>query len=112
MVGGDGTTESEGANGVLDEMTQALMESANAPPREVEGVSDEFLSDLERIPKKSLKKGDNCQICQNPFLDGQYPFRMSEVLPLMKHWQTHILWWSDYRATKTTCLTWSASLHG
>lgn len=28
---------------------------------------------MERVPKKSLKKGMDCPICSNPFLDDKYP---------------------------------------
>ena len=35
------------------------------------GIADS--SDLDRVPKKNLKKGDACPICRMPFLDDQYP---------------------------------------
>ena len=53
-------------------MYASLMEAAEDPPREVEGVPDSFLAELERIPKKSLKAGEACPICSNDFLDGKY----------------------------------------
>ncbi|KAG8169866.1 hypothetical protein KVR01_000611 [Diaporthe batatas] len=43
------------------------------PPREVAGVSQEFLDALERVPKKSLKPDDACPICAEKFLDDKYP---------------------------------------
>lgn len=43
------------------------------PPREVAGVSQEFLDVLERVPKKSLKPDDSCPICAEKFLDDKYP---------------------------------------
>ena len=30
-------------------------------------------TELERVPKKSLKTGMDCPICSNPFLDDKYP---------------------------------------
>ncbi|KAF2151903.1 hypothetical protein K461DRAFT_322046 [Myriangium duriaei CBS 260.36] len=56
----------EGLIGFLDD-------TALNPPRELEGVSDTFLADLERIPKSKLKNGDSCPICANDFLDDEYP---------------------------------------
>ena len=46
------------------------MQSAEHPPSEVEGVSDEFIEQLDRVPKKSLKTDMSCPICSNPFLEG------------------------------------------
>jgi hypothetical protein len=43
------------------------------PPREVAGVSQEFLDALERVPKKTLKPDDACPICAEKFLDDKYP---------------------------------------
>ncbi|TKA79526.1 hypothetical protein B0A49_01092 [Cryomyces minteri] len=66
----------EGAEGgidVLEFLIDNLMQGAEAPPREVEGVPDSFLTELERVPKKSLKAQDSCPICSNPFLDDEFP---------------------------------------
>ncbi|KAK5162885.1 uncharacterized protein LTR77_011142 [Saxophila tyrrhenica] len=49
------------------------MESAEHPPTEVEGVSDEFIEQLERVPKKSLKEDMSCPICSRPFLEDSHP---------------------------------------
>lgn len=32
------------------------------------------ITELERVPKKALKKADTCPICNNPFLDGKSHF--------------------------------------
>lgn len=42
-------------------------------PREVEGVSQDFLDALDRVPRKGLKPDDACPICAEKFLDDQYP---------------------------------------
>ncbi|KAG8631282.1 hypothetical protein KVT40_000422 [Elsinoe batatas] len=62
----DHTDPLEGLIGFLDE-------TALNPPRELEGVSDTFLADLERIPKAKLKQGESCAICANEFLEDKYP---------------------------------------
>ncbi|KAI9879311.1 MAG: hypothetical protein M1830_008962 [Pleopsidium flavum] len=55
----------------------SLIDSLNSdifnPPKDVEGVSQEFLDVLERVPKKSLKPDNACPICTQKFLDDQYP---------------------------------------
>ena len=55
---------------LLGRLVGELMESAEHPPSEVEGVSDEFIEQLERVPKKNLKADMSCPICSNPFLEG------------------------------------------
>jgi hypothetical protein len=42
-------------SGLLDQMIEALLQGADIPPREVEGVDDEFC-DCMYIPKKKKKK--------------------------------------------------------
>ncbi|CAN8098186.1 unnamed protein product [Discula destructiva] len=39
----------------------------------VQGVSQEYLDMLERVPKKTLKADDACPICAENFLDDQFP---------------------------------------
>lgn len=71
MRGGDsGQEQQDGGNDLLATMVQSLMDNANDPPRELQGVPNSFLDELERVPKKALKKTDTCPICCNPFLDG------------------------------------------
>ncbi|MCJ1362697.1 hypothetical protein MMC16_001803 [Acarospora aff. strigata] len=62
-----------GENDLLQSLVESLMADAERPPREVQGVPDTFLDELERIPKKSLKPADVCPICNNPFLEDQFP---------------------------------------
>ena len=61
------------SNALLDDLVEALMESADDPPRELAGVPDEFLAALERVPKTKLRPDDACPICSNAFLDDKYP---------------------------------------
>ena len=55
----------------------SLIDSLNSdisnPPKDVEGVSQEFLNVLERVPKKSKKPDNACPICAEKFLDYQHP---------------------------------------
>lgn len=58
---------------LLARLVESLMESAEHPPSEVQGVSDEFIEQLERVPRKQLKPDMSCPICSNPFLDDSHP---------------------------------------
>lgn len=59
------------ADDVLATLVESLMRSAEDPPREVQGVPDTFLDELDRVPKKALRPNESCPICSNPFLDGE-----------------------------------------
>lgn len=59
-----------GGDEALAYMIDFLRQNADDPPTEVNGVPDTFLDELERVPKKSIKKTDVCPICHNRFLDG------------------------------------------
>ena len=74
MMRGDDPTEvsRDSHDDLLGRLVASLMESAEHPPSEVQGVSDEFIEQLERVPKKSLKADMSCPICSNPFLEGIY----------------------------------------
>ncbi|CAL5868757.1 uncharacterized protein PFLUO_LOCUS2984 [Penicillium psychrofluorescens] len=58
---------------LLTQMIQTLLQEADTPPREVEGVSEEFCDMLDRVPKSSLTATQTCPICNNPFLEDEYP---------------------------------------
>ena len=58
---------------LLGRLVQELLASADDPPKEVEGVSDEYLAGLDRVPKGRLKSSDACPICANGFLEDKYP---------------------------------------
>lgn len=75
MLQGGDSAEAQGANNnneLLGRLVATLMESAEHPPTEVKGVSDEFISELERVPRKDLKSDMSCPICSNPFVEGKY----------------------------------------
>ncbi|KAE8151209.1 hypothetical protein BDV25DRAFT_98682 [Aspergillus avenaceus] len=72
----DGSAAEQGTDAnpeLLTEMIQSLLREAETPPREVEGVSEEFCDVLDRVPRASLKPDQTCPICNNPFLEDQYP---------------------------------------
>lgn len=58
---------------LLRTLFDALEADVLNPPREVDGVSQEFLDTLERVPKKTLRPDDACPICAEKFLDDPYP---------------------------------------
>jgi len=59
--------------GLLDSMIDTLMDAAERPPREVEGVDDEYIDGLERVSIKKVKKEADCPICGNPFVEDPHP---------------------------------------
>lgn len=67
------TTTTTTDSPLLSFLVQSLLSDAEDPPRKVEGVSDEYLSGLERIPKARLKPDDSCPICSNAFLEDSHP---------------------------------------
>ncbi|KAK3717378.1 hypothetical protein LTR37_005767 [Vermiconidia calcicola] len=81
MRGGDEASNSGqgGVDDLLGNLVQSLIESAEHPPSEVQGVSDEFIEQLERVPKKSLKEDMSCPICSNPFLEGKTTMSVREI---------------------------------
>jgi len=79
MRGGGGTATEEGHEGLLEQLVESLMQSAEHPPAEVQGVSDEFIEQLERVPKKNLKADQTCPICSNPFLEGTHHCYISDL---------------------------------
>ncbi|RAH79275.1 hypothetical protein BO86DRAFT_367002 [Aspergillus japonicus CBS 114.51] len=71
--GPEDTDTNGNGNELLTEMIGSLLQSAERPPKEVEGVSEEFCDVLDRVPKASLNSSQVCPICNNSFLEDQYP---------------------------------------
>ncbi|KAF9888693.1 hypothetical protein FE257_008451 [Aspergillus nanangensis] len=65
--------DSDSDSNVLTEMIQTLLTAADTPPKDVEGVTEEFCDVLDRVPRSALKPDQTCPICSNVFLDDQYP---------------------------------------
>ncbi|GME56333.1 Zinc finger RING-type protein [Neofusicoccum parvum] len=60
----------DGDDNPLLEQLESMIDN---PPKEINGVPDSFLDELDRVPKKELKKDDTCAICHMAFLDDPYP---------------------------------------
>ena len=58
---------------LLEGMISDLMSQAEMPPTEVKGVDEEYISELERVNIKKVKKEADCPICGNPFVDDPLP---------------------------------------
>lgn len=63
------STSTGEANGLLFDNVDEMFNGSS----QKKGVSQEYLDSLDRVPKKSLKKDENCPICATPFLDDEYP---------------------------------------
>ena len=57
---------------LLGQMIEALMGAAERPPREVEGVDEEYIAKLDRVNVKKVAKDKDCPICGNAFHDGMF----------------------------------------
>jgi hypothetical protein len=66
------TAPSTENGGFLHQLIDSLDDLIDSPPDKV-GVPQSYLDELHRVPKKQLKKTDECPICGEPFLDDQYP---------------------------------------
>jgi Ring finger domain len=58
---------------LLESLIDSLMASAERPPKEVEGVDEEYIAKLERVNIKKVKKDADCPICGNAFSDDPHP---------------------------------------
>ncbi|CAL3962589.1 hypothetical protein PZA11_000294 [Diplocarpon coronariae] len=58
---------------LLESLIAALGEDIEDPPAKVAGVPQSYLDELERVPKRTLKKTETCPICNECFLDDAYP---------------------------------------
>ncbi|RKF58100.1 hypothetical protein GcM3_184007 [Golovinomyces cichoracearum] len=65
-------TSSSGQEAFLQSLITSLEQDIAQPPIEVPGVSQSYLDQLERVSRKSLKKGDECKICGEEFLNDEY----------------------------------------
>ena len=80
-----GPSEGEGGGDgeLLQGMIEALLGAAERPPREVEGVDEEYIAQLDRVDIKKVDKEKDCPICGNAFHDGMY------ILTILLH--SHVL---------------------
>ena len=69
-----GVMRHDGEGGeLLDNMIESLMDTAEMPPKEVEGVDEEYIANLDRVSIKKVKKDADCPICGNPFIEDPHP---------------------------------------
>jgi hypothetical protein len=67
------TSPTESNRAFLQSLVEALELDVAHPPRQLEGVTQEFLDGLDRVPRRALKDDDACPICAERFLDDPYP---------------------------------------
>ncbi|KAI6780999.1 uncharacterized protein J7T54_003141 [Emericellopsis cladophorae] len=67
------TSPDEGNRDFLEQLISGLEGDINDPPREIHGVSQEFIDTLDRVTKRRLKPEDDCAICKIPYLEDEYP---------------------------------------
>ncbi|KAK0103496.1 hypothetical protein ONS95_005517 [Cadophora gregata] len=79
------TSSDERNQDYLTSLITYLDEQIESPPTKVEGVPQSYLDALERVDKKTLKRSDVCPICNEVFLDDEYPL----VVRLPCH-KTHV----------------------
>jgi len=58
---------------LLNDLIQTIESQIEDPPEKPAGVPQSYLDELDRVPKKLLKKTDTCAICGEPFLDDEFP---------------------------------------
>jgi len=73
MRGGTGTSNDQAHDDLMNTLVQSLMQGADHPPSELKGCPDDFIANLDRVPKEKLTKDQSCPICATPFLDDKYP---------------------------------------
>lgn len=66
------TAPTESNRAFLTSLVEALELDVAHPPREIEGVTQEFVDGLDRVSRKMLKEDDTCPICAERYLDDQY----------------------------------------
>ncbi|KIH88185.1 hypothetical protein SPBR_07840 [Sporothrix brasiliensis 5110] len=57
---------------LLEQLAGQLEQQIADPPREITGVSQEYLDTLDRVPKKLLGQDESCPICVERYLDDPY----------------------------------------
>jgi hypothetical protein len=81
----------------LDNLIESIGDGVDKPT----GVPQTYLDELERVPKKQLKEGETCPICNEKFLDDQYPLVV--VLPCHKTHRFDLECVSPWLLMKGTC---------
>ncbi|KAL1854460.1 hypothetical protein VTK73DRAFT_8734 [Phialemonium thermophilum] len=63
---------SEENRNLLWDLFQSLESDIQNPPTTVQGVSQEYIDSLERVPRRRIKPDESCPICAEKYLDDQY----------------------------------------
>lgn len=58
---------------LLQSMIEQLLSTADAPPKEVKGVDEDYIGQLERVPIAKVKSDADCPICGNAFKEDPHP---------------------------------------
>jgi hypothetical protein len=58
---------------LLTDLISTIESQIEHPPEKPAGVPQSYLDELDRVPKKVLRKTDTCAICGEAFLDDEYP---------------------------------------
>ncbi|SZF00104.1 unnamed protein product [Blumeria hordei] len=66
------TASSDQQESFLQSLISSLEHDIDQPPTTVPGVPQEYLDQLERVSRKNLKKGDECKICGEEFLEDEF----------------------------------------
>jgi len=66
------TAPTESNRAFLESLVEALELDVAHPPRQIEGVTQEVLDGLDRVPRKALEADDTCPICAGRYLDDPY----------------------------------------
>ncbi|KAL2262738.1 hypothetical protein VTK26DRAFT_276 [Humicola hyalothermophila] len=66
------TAPTEANRSFLASLVEALEADVARPPREMEGVTQEFVDGLDRVPRRALRDDDACPICAERYLDDPY----------------------------------------
>lgn len=66
------TAPTEENRDFLRQLVEALEIDVARPPKEIPGVSQEYLDSLDRVNRKTLKKDETCPICAERYLDDPY----------------------------------------
>ncbi|CCX06504.1 hypothetical protein FPQ18DRAFT_324357 [Pyronema domesticum] len=85
---------------VQRQIVAALLSDA-ACGKEVKGLGQEFLDTLERVPKNRLKEDDVCPVCNERFLEDQYPLVVR--LPCHKDHKFDLECIAPWLKLKSTC---------
>lgn len=87
-----------GSNPAMAQMIDQLLREASSNEA-TNGVDQEFLDTLDRVPKSTLKQDDSCSICATPYLDDAYPL----VISLKCHHQFDLECITPWLKLHTSC---------